>query len=80
MSSDGVLQLTSDCDLCDSVDNGQSADVAAFDPGRKSIEVCTVWDADAACAGVTAVNTQGAAGRVETRLEVKPEILPPGFR
>ena len=80
MSSDGVLQLTSDCDLCDSVDNGQNADVAAFDPGRKSIEVCTVWDADAACAWITAMDAQGAACGVEPRLQIEPEIIAPWLR
>ena len=63
-----------------SVEHRKLAYPALSNPGRQSINVCSVWDADAACAWVTAVDTQGAAGRFETRLEVKPEILPPGFR
>ena len=63
-----------------SVHHLQAANPSCLDPTGERIDISPLGNADATRAGVTAVDAQSTSGGVETRGQVKPQIIPPRFR
>ena len=63
-----------------SVHHLQSANPSCLDPTGERIDISPLGNADATRAGITTVDAQSTSGGVETRGQVKPQIIPPRFR
>jgi hypothetical protein len=63
-----------------SVHNQESLQIGLTHPGSQGINIRPARDADAAGAWITAVNPQSTTAGVEAGLQIKPEVLTPGFR